>query len=224
MEKAYCKRRLFAVRTSGGAMRRLLLAGFSALALASAAAFADEFVFLSYDRISLAKLLPPPPTPSSAAQKRDLALVLEVQKQRTPELVKRAIADNELSIFRIMEALDPGLTSERVPLTVQFFKRVHGDVRSLINATKDTWQRPRPFLVSNEVKPLGEQPRTRWSYPSGTTIFGTVTAIVLANMVEEKRAEIFARADEYGASRVVIGVHYPSDIDASRSAATAIAA
>ena len=43
-------------------------------------------------------------------------------------------------------------------------------------------------------------------------------------MVEEKRAEIFARADEYGASRVVIGVHYPSDIDASRSAATAIVA
>ena len=205
-------------------MRRLLLAGFSVLALASAAAFADEFVFLSHDRISLAKLLPPPPAPDSAAQQRDLALVLAVQKQRKPELVKRAIADNELSIFRIMEALDPGLTSERVPLTVQFFKRVHSDVRNLINATKDTWRRPRPFLVSNEVKPLGEEPRTRWSYPSGTTIFGTVTAIVLANMVEEKRAEIFARADEYGASRVVIGVHYPSDIDASRSAATAIAA
>ena len=206
-------------------MRRLLLAGlFSAVALASAAAFADEFVYLSRGEVSLEKLLPPPPAADSAAQKRDLALVLEAQRQRTPELVKRAIADSELDIFRIVEALDPGLTADRLPLTVQFFKRVHGDVRNLINATKDTWQRPRPYLVSNDVKPLGEQPRTRWSYPSGTTIFGTVTAIVLANMVEEKRAAIFARADEYGASRVVIGVHYPSDVDASRSAATAIVA
>ncbi len=179
---------------------------------------------MSHDEVSLAKLLPPPPAPDSAAQKRDLAAVLEAQKQRTPELVERAIADNELSIFRIMQAVDPGLTSDRLPVTVRFFKRVHGDVRNLINATKDTWQRPRPFLVSDEVKPLGEQPRTRWSYPSGTTIFGTVTAIVLANMVPEKSAEIFARADEYGASRVVIGVHYPSDVDASRAAATAIVA
>jgi acid phosphatase (class A) len=73
------------------------------------------------------------------------------------------------------------------------------------------------------VKPLGEQPRTRWSYPSGTTIFGTVTAIVLANMVEEKRAE-FSLAPTSTARAASIGVHYPSDIDASRSAATAIAA
>ena len=168
--------------------------------------------------------MPPPPAPGSAAQKRDLALVLEAQRQRTPELVKRAIADSEFNIFCIMEPLDPGLTADRLPLTVKFFKRVHGDVRNLINATKDTWQRPRPFLVSNEVKPLGEPLRTKWSYPIGTTIFGTVTAIVLADMVPQKRAEIFARADEYAAGRVVIGVHYPSDIDASRSAATAIVA
>ena len=43
-------------------------------------------------------------------------------------------------------------------------------------------------------------------------------------MVPEKREQIFARAGEYGSSRVVIGVHYPSDIEASRIAATAIAA
>jgi acid phosphatase (class A) len=168
--------------------------------------------------------LPPPPPPNSEAQRRDLAVVLEMQKARTPELVKRALADNDLSIFRITEALGPGLTAERLPLTVQFFKRVHVDARNLINATKDTWQRPRPYLVSDEVKPLGEKPRTTWSYPSGTTIFGSLTAIVLANMVQERREQIFARADEYAASRVVIGVHYPSDIEASRSAATAIAA
>jgi len=117
-------------------MRRLLLAGFSALALASAAAFADEFVFLSHDSVSLAKLLPPPPAPDSVAQKRDLALVLEVQRQRTPELVKRALADNELSIFRITEALDPGLTSERLPLTVQFlaeFEGARAELRRALN-------------------------------------------------------------------------------------------
>lgn len=205
-------------------MRKLRIAAFGALVLASGWALADEFAFLSHEQINLAKLLPPPPAADSEAQQRDLARVLEAQRARTPELVKRAVADNELSIFRILQVLGPEATAERLPLTVRFFKRVHGDVRNLINATKDTWQRPRPFLVSSEVEPLGEKPRTKWSYPSGTTIFGTVTAIVLANMVPEKRAQIFSRAEEYGASRVVIGVHYPSDVEASRHAATAIAA
>ena len=150
--------------------------------------------------------------------------MLEIQEKRTPEQTKRAIADNELSIFRFQDALGPGFTAELLPVTVEFFKRMHGDARLVINASKDAWNRPRPYLVSAEVKPLGEKPRTTYSYPSGTTIFGTLTAIVLANMVPEKRAALFARADEFGANRVVIGVHYPTDVEASRIAATVMAA
>jgi len=205
-------------------MTRRVLLFLSFILFASGAALADGFVYLSQDKVDLAKLLPPPPDPQSLAQKRDLAAVLEIQQKRTPEQTKRAIADNELSIFRFQDVLGPGFTAERLPLTVEFFKRMHGDARLLINATKDVWNRPRPYLVSSEVRPLGEKPRTMWSYPSGTTIFGSLTAIVLANMVSEKRAELFARADEYGANRVVIGVHYPTDVEASRIAATVMAA
>src|SRR5207302_10325938 len=65
------------------------------------------FVYLSQDKVDLAKLLPPPPDAQSLAQKRDLAAVLEIQQKRTPEQTKRAIADNELSIFRFQDVLGP---------------------------------------------------------------------------------------------------------------------
>ena len=49
-------------------------------------------------------------------------------------------------------------------------------------------------------------------------------AVILGTMVPEKRAALFARAADYGQSRIIVGVHYLTDIDAGRSAGTAIAA
>src|SRR4051812_17089414 len=125
-------------------MKKLPLAFFAALAF-SGAALAEDFVFLAKDSVDLARLLPPPPAAESEAQKRDLEAVLQVQRTRTPQLAKRATADNELSIFRIMEPLGPNVTGERLPVTAAFFKKVHADARNIINASKDAWNRPRPF-------------------------------------------------------------------------------
>ena len=46
--------------------------------------------------------------------------------------------------------------------------------------------------------------------------------IILSNMVPEKRRQIMNRAREYGWNRVIAGVHYPSDIEASRIAGSVI--
>jgi len=37
---------------------------------------------------------------------------------------------------------------------------------------------------------------------------------VLAQMVPEQRAALFARGRTYGQSRVIIGAHFPSDVEA----------
>ena len=47
-------------------------------------------------------------------------------------------------------------------------------------------------------------------------------AITLAQVLPEKKDEIFARALDYGHSRYVISVHYLSDIEASELAGAAI--
>jgi acid phosphatase (class A) len=41
-------------------------------------------------------------------------------------------------------------------------------------------------------------------------------------LAPEKRAEILSRADDYARNREVCGVHYPSDLGASRKAAYAV--
>jgi acid phosphatase (class A) len=47
-------------------------------------------------------------------------------------------------------------------------------------------------------------------------------ALVLIMMVPENRDAILTRADDYAHSRVVCGVHYPTDVEASKSVAYAM--
>ena len=88
--------------------------------------------------------------------------------------------------------------------------------------TKAHFARPRPYELSAEVKPVLAPPMGE-SYPSGHTMDAYLSAILLARMVPEKRDELFARAAAAGQSRVVAGVHYPTDLEGGRISAVALA-
>jgi len=193
------------------------------LAVPAASQDKDKLVYVTDPSFSLAKLLPPPPAPDSDEQKRDLGEVLAAQKTRTPAQIEHAEADAKINVLRFADALGTNLTAEQVPVTAAFFRKVFNDSRLLFLASKDVWKRERPFLVSKEVTPIGERPPSS-SYPSGHGVFGQLTAIVLANMVPEKSAAIYERSRLYGRNRVILGVHFPTDVESGQMAATAIAA
>ena len=174
--------------------------------------------------IELSNLLPPPPAAGSAGDRQDLQAVLAVQRSRTPAEQSAAKADVERSVFRFADALDPSLQAATLPKTAAFFERVADFGKAEVKEVKLYWRRARPPVRSDQVQPLSKEKPDDWSYPSGHATFGYTTAILLANMVPEKRAEIFARADLYAQHRVVMGVHFPSDIEAGRLAGTVIGA
>lgn len=172
----------------------------------------------------LPNLLPPPPAAGSAAARHDLDVVLATQRARTAADAAAAKADTERSVFRLADALGPGLRAERLPRTAAFFQRVLLLDKAEVKQAKDYWRRPRPAAVSAQVRPLAPEKPDDWSYPSGHSTFGYSTAVLLASMLPEQRAAIFARADLYAQHRIVMGAHYPSDVEAGRLAGTVIAA
>ncbi|KAF3998113.1 acid phosphatase [Glaciimonas immobilis] len=179
--------------------------------------------FISAKEIDLAKLLPPPPASESSQTKAELGEILTVQVTRTPEMVARAQADAVENIGRFSDILGPRFNVENLPKFSAFFARVVSSEGAVVDAPKKFWQRPRPYLASDLVKPVVKMTASG-SYPSGHATAGTLMGIVLANMVPEKRSEIMLRAREYAHNRIVAGVHYPSDIEAGRIAGTLIAA
>jgi acid phosphatase (class A) len=176
------------------------------------------------DGIDLTLLLAPPPAAGSPAALDDLQAVLTVQAARTPAEDEAAKADAVRSVFRFSDVFGPNLAPESLPLTAAFFKRVEQFDKTAVKVAKSYWQHPRPSDISDKVHPLSVEKPGDWSYPSGHATFGYTTAILLAHMLPEKRAAIFDRAALYAHHRVVMGVHFPSDVEAGRIAGTVIAA
>lgn len=179
--------------------------------------------FLTESSVNFTQLLPPPPALDSAAQKQDIATLLELQKTRTSQEVALAQADGDRTVFRFADVLGPKFTAANAPQTAALFEEILETANRLVRPAKKYWHRPRPFVTDPAIHPVLFKPGSP-SYPSAHATFGTLTAILLANMVPERRAELFARGALYAHNRELGGVHYPTDVEAGRLSGTVIAA
>jgi acid phosphatase (class A) len=196
-------------------MRKLVLCSAMLLccSIASAVALSDK-PYLNAGDADFGGLLPPPPADGSARDKRDMQIVLELQKSVTPERLASIQADTEQSVYRFAaEVFGPTFTKERFPLAGAFFDKVRTESGVGVGPIKQAYKRSRPFQANPEVKPPANIAAASQSptYPSGHGTFGAEAAFLLAMMVPEKRRELFARGWDYGEQRVASGVAYPTD-------------
>lgn len=203
-------------------LRRALLA--AAIILPLSAAAAEPMPYVTDARVDLVHLLPPPPDAGSVPDMIDMATVQQTQSESSAERREQATRDSNETFDSIFGGvLGDRFSPDREPLTEQLFDRLGATESSVVDAAKKTFARPRPYMASKDViHPLGKTSKSG-SYPSGHTTRATLEAIVLADMVPEKRQQIWARARDYAQSRIVCGVHYPTDIQAGTLSGEAIA-
>jgi acid phosphatase (class A) len=189
-------------------------------------------------QVDIIQLLPPPPAENSAEQQADLAAVLDAQRAAHADgSIAHAVADTQQSCGRFSDALGEDLTSARDAKVLAFLDQTASRGALISGPAKRYWKRTRPYAFSAQVEPLGDMSPQRQSppaidsggrtadlahssYPSGHATFGTVCTILLAAMVPERRAALFARNLDYEHSRMVMGAHFPSDLEAGRIAGT----
>jgi acid phosphatase (class A) len=165
-------------------------------------------------------LFPPPPRPDSDTDQADLKVLREWQAKRTAAECSRARAEARGDFGSLFENVSP-FSKPLPPEVAAFFKRVHGDLDYAVGAVKGRYQRPRPFLRGQGLEPciviIGG-----YAYPSGHAANARLFALILSELVPERRAEFMARADEAALDRIIGGVHYPSDIEAGKRLGEAI--
>ena len=180
--------------------------------------------YLSSEHVDLQELLPPSPESGSAVQKSDIKAMLDIQRHRTAAQAARAREDGDVSVFRFADVLGPSFAKDKLPKLAAFFDGVRHSESGPVGTVKDYWHRPRPFEADAHIHPIPElkagvankDGTYNASYPSGHSTFGATCAIILSEMVPEKRAALFARGWEFGENRVIGGVHYPTDVEAGR--------
>jgi acid phosphatase (class A) len=174
-------------------------------------------------RIQAEQLLPPPPAPGSAASQDELALLHQIQASRSKSQIALAQSDaTSKSIFLYQDVLGEKFDPDNFPITAEFSRRIKQDVHRITGKVKTHFHRIRPYNLDQTLAPVCATKTSDHSYPSEHSTLAYVYALVLIEMVPERRAAILARADDYVHNRLVCGAHFPSDVAAGRQLAYAI--
>jgi acid phosphatase (class A) len=181
------------------------------------AAMPDESVFL-----------PPPPADKSAAGKADLAAFRATRAQRGSERWSLATSDDAVDPASMLRnfgcALGVQLKPGDAPALERLIQRALMDAVTIIGPPKDRYKRQRPFLRAKGEICIARTPQLAagGSYPSGHATVGWLDALILAELAPDRASQVLARGRSFGESRVVCGVHYPSDLEAGHVLASGI--
>ncbi len=167
-------------------------------------------------------LLAPPPVPGTPEHKADLAESRAVFHARTDAELKRAQHDANLSLWNFEPVIGPFFKKGKFPKMETLFACVKTNISTTINTPKDNFGRLRPYQIDPALS-LGK-PEPSKSYPSGHSVRGTVTALLLAELFPDKKEAVLQMGRDIGWDRVLIGKHFYTDVVAGRVLAQAIVA
>jgi acid phosphatase (class A) len=184
-------------------------------------------VFVSPEQLDITRILPAPAASDSWQAAMELADLHRIQETRTPEQIAHARADDaEESMFAFQNVFGPRFNRENLPATALLSDHIKSNESIIVNPAKKFFARPRPYHFDSTLQPVCKTTENHadFGYPSGHGTTGYMEAMVLIQMIPEKRGEIWARADDYAYSREVCGAHYASDEAASKATAFAMMA
>lgn len=176
--------------------------------------------------------IPDPPANSSEQTRAELNYLLALQQQRTQLDVESSQymagvyynlrvkpADSTYSyyrqnLFHIGRSIGSWFNPGDLPLTADLMAHVWQDASYFIWAYKFKYLRIRPYKIDTDINNLEE---TDWAaYPSGHAANSYINAYIYQELAPEFTDTFIKDAYDMAHSREILGVHYPSDSEASR--------
>ena len=173
------------------------------------------------------------PANSSKRTRAELDYLLELQRTRTPEELawslklagiyynptiinkaEKGFNQNRDNLFYIGRNLGSWYNRENLPVTNDLLSKVIHDSMIYMVEFKLKYARPRPYTLETKLKV--DQPLPHGSFPSGHSFNSYVNAELISRLVPDRRDDLMNAAQEFAWSRELLGVHYPSDSEASR--------
>jgi len=173
-------------------------------------------------------ILGAPPRGHSAAETADKAAFNTTRALKgTPRwaLATTDVADGASAILDDFACvIGQRIDQSRAPALMNLLERARLDIARATRAPKLHYRRLRPFVGNDaeicvvRTSELGNA----FSFPSSHATQAWTYASIMATLMPEKATQFFVRARSYGESRVVCGLHWWSDIEAGRTAASAV--
>ena len=173
--------------------------------------------------------LPAPPEPNSTQFAYDLSQYMwgkgeRLNEERAQQAIDNGVVDMEDMVIQFSKPFGMEISKEKTPCIFNVLNRGMLTVRLCAKKPKTEITRLRPYVRYNEptLIPADEETlRENGSYPSGHSIRGWVTALLLCEINPDAQDALLALGYQWGQSRVIAGYHWQSDVDAARLLASA---
>ena len=212
-------------------MKKFVLMAAAAM-MAAMSAYAQEDTVEPYIQLSemprLIDIMPAPPAFDSPEFANDVVRYGWGKQQRQDaDRVALAIADAEWDdhaklFLQWKDAFGLAVNETETPEIWKLMETSLATTDPMRKETKAYYHRQRPFERFDDTMPSHEEDELRGegSYPSGHSLRGWTISLLLAQIAPERATQIFSRGWDYCNSRVILGAHWQSDVDASRTAAS----
>jgi len=114
--------------------------------------------------------------------------------------------------------LKSNLSKIGIPITdeyINYLVEIGEELGGLIMQLKNHYQRPRPYQVAwyskQNLHPYTTTSGNTPSFPSGHACQGKFLTLLVADHYPEKAIELRKLSEKISQSRIMLGVHYPSD-------------
>lgn len=143
----------------------------------------------------------------------------------------QAVQDAESSTDRMAlifgEVMGINISVTNTPAIYTLIQNIRYKSVDMVNQIKWVYFRARPYVQLHESTPVPGKENTykdNSSYPSGHACFGWSVALALAEVAPARQNQILNRAWHFGYNRVIVGYHWPTDVDAGRLIAASLIA
>lgn len=200
----------------------------AALYNANAQPYKVEPYFTSQEMPDMLNWYKVPPKEDSEEFIRDVKRYYWGKAQRlNPERAAIAVRDAHYGLSTIIREFSVPfglqISKQNTPEIFKLLQDALATTDSICKLPKAKYMRPRPFVVFNEktLVPKDEPSlRLNGSYPSGHSILGWSAALLMSEINPEAADTLLARGQMYAESRVIVGAHWQSDIEAGIQAAS----
>lgn len=162
--------------------------------------------------------LPPPPPNGGTDTILELNYLIDRQTSSTDEERQYAVRMDILKNHYEMWAKEATRIT-RQEYDYDFFNRIATCIDGYLNYMKMKYDRPRPYqlapIMGKRVDRFIKEPGTA-SYPSGHATDAWLFAMMLSQRHPSEQNSFYAIANAVSDSRIVAGVHFPSDTRAGR--------
>lgn len=177
------------------------------------------------------KFIPPPPADGTASLQRDEEASLAALALRDTARWDLAVSDADILSPAATGALSCAagfeISPEATPKLDGLLRKAMANLALSTREVKHQYQRPRPFMVNDQPQctpDWEDRLRQDGSYPSGHSAIGFGWAVIVAELVPERAAELVARGRVFADSRRICNVHWLSDTEQGMAAAVAMVA